>query len=41
MQFALRTIGKHRGYVERQEVTGAEGKPLNITWVEVEGNQAE
>jgi hypothetical protein len=28
---ALKTIGKHRGYVERAEVTGAEGKDLNIT----------
>lgn len=23
--FTLKTIGKHRGYVERQEVTGADG----------------
>ena len=35
--FTLKTIGKHRGYVERQEVTGAEGKPLTIKWVDVEG----
>lgn len=28
--FALKTLGKGRGYVERQEVTGAEGKTLDI-----------
>jgi transposase-like protein len=33
----LKTIGKSRGYVERQEVTGAEGKALTIKWVDVEG----
>lgn len=26
--FALKTQGKDRGYVERQEVTGKDGKPL-------------
>jgi hypothetical protein len=26
--FALKTVGKVRGYVERQEVTGAEGGPV-------------
>lgn len=26
--FTLKTQGKHRGYVERQEVTGADGAPL-------------
>ena len=30
--FTLKTIGKHRGYVERQEVTGANGGPLVIDW---------
>ena len=35
--FTLKTIGKSRGYVERQEVTGAEGKALTIKWVDVEG----
>ena len=28
--FTLKTIGKHRGYVERQELTGAEGGAINI-----------
>ncbi len=30
VQFALRTIGKQRGFVERQEVTGAEGGAINV-----------
>jgi hypothetical protein len=28
VQFALRTLGKDRGYVERQELTGADGKKM-------------
>lgn len=28
--WVLRTIGKHRGYVERQEVTGANGGPVVV-----------
>ena len=28
--FALKTKGKKRGYVERQEVTGADGEALNL-----------
>ena len=28
IQFALRTLGKSRGYAERQEITGAEGGPI-------------
>lgn len=28
--FLLKTIGKSRGYVERQELTGAEGAPVLI-----------
>ena len=31
--FTLKTIGKLRGYVERQEVTGAEGGKLQIEYV--------
>lgn len=27
LNLALKTIGKSRGYVERQEVTGADGRP--------------
>lgn len=30
IKYALSTKGKHRGYVERQEVTGADGGALNI-----------
>ena len=28
--FYLKTKGKHRGYVERQEITGADGMPTNF-----------
>lgn len=34
----LKSLGKNRGYVERQEVTGADGQPLTIKWVDVEGD---
>ena len=30
--FTLKTIGKHRGYVERQEVTGADGGAVMVKW---------
>jgi predicted transcriptional regulator len=33
IKFGLATIGKHRGYVKRQEVTGAGGEPLQIEYV--------
>ncbi len=32
--FFLKTQGKRRGYVERQEVTGADGGPLVMRWPE-------
>jgi len=32
VKFYLTTIGKHRGYTERQELTGAEGAPLTIVF---------
>jgi len=33
--FYLKTQGKQRGYVERQEVTGADGKPVSINLIPV------
>jgi len=33
IKFLLATVGKHRGYVRRQEVTGADGEPLKIEYV--------
>ena len=33
LAFALKTLGKHLGYVERQEVTGADGGKLQIEYV--------
>jgi len=30
IQFYLNRKGKHRGYVERQEITGVEGMPTNF-----------
>lgn len=32
IQFRLRTKGKHRGYVVRQEVTGADGGAIVMQW---------
>lgn len=34
MIFFLKTQGKHRGYVERQVVTGADGNPANEMRIE-------
>ncbi len=31
----LKTLGKSRGYVERQEVTGADGKPMETKITEI------
>jgi len=33
--FYLKTQGKHLGYVERQEVTGADGAPQQVEIIEV------
>ena len=30
ISLCLKTVGKHRGYVERQELAGADGDPLTI-----------
>ena len=30
VQFVLKTLGKRRGYVERQEITGAESGPITL-----------
>lgn len=44
--FALRTIGKHRGYTERHEMTGADGGQvvIQMTWGDIDagdgGNDA-
>jgi len=32
--FYLKTQGKDRGYVERQEVTGSDGNPLFLKWAD-------
>jgi len=32
LAFALKTLGKHLGYVERQEVTGADGGAVLVKW---------
>ncbi|HXG94128.1 MAG TPA: hypothetical protein VNN73_17425 [Blastocatellia bacterium] len=35
--FYLKTQGRERGYVERRELTGAEGAPIPIAIIEVRG----
>ena len=32
VSLVLKTLGKERGYVERQEVTGKEGGPVRLVW---------
>lgn len=32
--FYLKTRGKKRGYIERNEITGADGNPLAVVWKE-------
>lgn len=31
----LKTLGKNRGYVERQEVTGADAGPIVVSWDDI------
>ena len=35
----LKTLGKSRGYVERQEVTGADGGAIVVDWDGIDSNQ--
>lgn len=35
----LKTIGKSRGYVERQEVTGKDGGAIVVDWDGIDSNQ--
>ena len=37
--FTLKTIGKSRGYVERQEVTGKDGGAIVVDWDGIDSNQ--
>ena len=39
--FTLKTLGKSRGYVERQELTGADNEPLKVSIIEVVRNSDE
>ena len=36
--FTLKTLGKSRGYVERQEVTGADGGAVVVKWDEIDAD---
>jgi|YNPBryunderm2012_1023409.scaffolds.fasta_scaffold23630_2 hypothetical protein len=33
--FLLKTIGRSRGYVERHEISGPDGGPMAVQWIEV------
>jgi hypothetical protein len=37
--FSLKTLGKSRGYVERQEVTGKDGGAIVVDWDGIDSNQ--
>ncbi|MCK5237512.1 MAG: hypothetical protein KAR06_11065 [Deltaproteobacteria bacterium] len=39
MIFYLKCKGKARGYIERQEITGADGAPLNIEIIPATGEE--
>ena len=39
IKYILSTKGKSRGYVERQEVTGANGGALIVDWDSIDNNQ--
>lgn len=36
IMFLLKTVGRSRGYVDRQEVTGADGGPVTIKFVDTD-----
>jgi hypothetical protein len=39
--FTLKTLGKNRGYVERQEITGKDGTDLyRVNWDEIDGSNS-
>jgi len=39
IKYILSTKGKSRGYVERQEVTGANGGAIIVDWDSIDNNQ--
>jgi len=39
VKYILSTKGKSRGYVERQEVTGADGGAIIVDWDSIDNNQ--
>jgi len=41
LKYQLSTKGKSRGYVERQEITGADNAPLVIKWIDTEGDDTD